>query len=139
MWTKTYSTMCRDISSKQMWKLFSNVNDWPTWDKNIDYTNMTGNFEKGNSFTLKPKGGFKVKVTLIEVVQNKKFTDVTHFPLAKMYDEHKFEETSQGLKITNTLSVERILGFLWIKLVAENIVKAWPQEIANQILVARTL
>lgn len=99
---------------------------------------MEGKFEKGNHFILKPKGP-KVKVELLETVPNKSFLDVTKFPLAKMYDNHTFEETPNGLKITNTISVKVILSFIWVKLVAQNIVNALPTDMKKQIETASKL
>ena len=139
MWTKSYSVITKDVTKEQMWMLFADVNNWNTWDEGIEFAKLNGSFEKGNHFTLKPKGGPKVKVELLETVPNKSFLDVTKFPLAKMYDNHTFEETPNGLKITNTISVKGVLSFLWIRLVAQNIVNALPLDVKKQIETAGKL
>jgi len=139
MWTKSYSVTTRDVTKEQMWKLFADVNNWPSWDEGIELTELKGKFEQGNSFILKPKGGPKLKVKLLETVTNKSFLDVTPFPLAKMYDNHTFEETPEGLKITNTISVKGMLAFVWAKLVASDIVKALPGDVKKQIEAAAKL
>ncbi len=133
MWVKSYSIITNKVTKEQLWKLFADVNAWHTWDDGIEYAKLEGKFEKGNYFLLKPKGGPQVKVILTETIKNKTFTDVTIFPLAKMYDEHIFEETPNGLKITNTISVRGVLAFLWIKIVAQDLVKHLPQDVARQI------
>ena len=139
MWTKSHSIVTKEITKEQIWKLFADVNSWHTWDDGIEFATLEGKFEKGNFFTLRPKGGPNVKVELLETVENKMFLDVTRFPLAKMYDEHTFEETANGLKITNTITVTGILGFLWRKLVAQNIVANLPKDMEQQIKSARSL
>ena len=139
MWTKSYSITTKDVTKEQMWKLFADVNNWPSWDEGIELTELKGKFEKGNFFILKPKGGPKLKVELLETTINKSFLDVTTFPLAKMYDNHTFEETPEGLKITNTISVKGILAFVWVKLVASDIVKALPGDVKRQIEAASKL
>lgn len=139
MWTKSYSVVTKDATKEQMWKLFADVNNWNKWDTGIKYAKMEGKFEKGNFFELKPKGGPKVKIELLEIIENKKYVDLTKFPLAKMYGEHTFEETPNGLKITITMSVKGLLGFLWIKLVAQNIVNGLPVEMVEQIKYASKL
>lgn len=133
MWTRSYSVITKDATKEQMWKLFADVNNWHTWDEGIEFAQLEGRFEKGNHFILKPKGGPKLKVELLETNVNKSFLDVTRFPLAKMYDNHTFEETPAGLKITNTITVKGLLSFVWIKLVAQNIVNALPADIKKQI------
>lgn len=139
MWTRSHSIVTKEVTKEQMWKLFADVNNWHTWDKGIEFAKLDGKFEKGNFFTLRPQGGPNVKVELLETEENKMFLDVTKFPLAKMYDEHTFEETPQGLKITNTITVKGVLGFLWRKIVAQKIVEALPDDMQTQIKTAKTL
>ncbi len=139
MWTKSYSIVTKEVTKEQMWKLFADVNNWHTWDEGIEFAKMEGKFEKGNHFLLKPKGGPKLNIELIETIENVKFVDLTKFPLAKMYGEHLFEETPQGLKITTTMKVEGLLAFLWIKLVAKGIVDGLPNEMQMQIKTANKL
>jgi hypothetical protein len=139
MWTKSHSIITKAATKEQLWKLFADVNQWHTWDEGIEYAKLDGKFEKGNHFILRPKGGPNVKVELLETVENKMFLDVTKFPLAKMYDEHLFEETSEGLKITNTITVKGILGFLWVQLVAKKIADALPTDMQHQIKTASKL
>src|ERR1700712_177015 len=111
MWTRTYSVTTKEVTKEQMWKLYADVNNWHAWDTGIDYAKLEGEFKKGNNFLLKPKGGPKVKIKLLEVVKNQRFFDLTNFPLAKMYDDHLLEETPDGLKITGIISVTGLLGF----------------------------
>lgn len=139
MWTKSYSTLTKEATKEQMWQLFADVNNWHSWDDGIEYAKMEGKFEQGNYFLLKPKGGSKVKIQLIETIENKRFVDYTKFPLAKMYGEHDLEETPEGLKITTTMKVKGLLAFLWIKIVAQNIIDSLPKEIEQQIKTASKL
>ena len=139
MWTKSHTVVTKDVTKEQMWKLFANVNDWHTWDKGIEFAKLEGKFEKGNYFLLRPKGGPNVKVKLLETVKDKSFLDVTDFPLAKMYDEHIFEDSAEGLKITNTITVKGLLGFLWVKIVAQKIADALPLDMQEQIKAASKL
>lgn len=139
MWTKSHSIVTKEVTKEQMWKLFADVNNWHTWDNGIEFAKMEGKFEKGNHFILRPKGGPSVKVKLLETIENQHFIDVTHFPLAKMFDDHLFEETTDGLRITNTITVKGFLGFLWIKIVAQKIVDGLPNDMQDQIKAASKL
>ena len=139
MWTKSHSITTKEVSAKQMWKLFTDVNNWHSWDSGIEFARLNGKFETGNYFTLKPKGGPVFKVEIIETAPDKKFADLTRLPLANMKIEHEFTETSSGLKITNTVSVSGFLAFLWVKLVAGNIARSFPDDMLHEIEAARKL
>lgn len=139
MWTKSHSIVTKEVTKEQMWKLFADVNNWPAWDKSIALAKLEGPFEKGNHFLFQPKGGPKLKIKIAEAVTNEKFTDLTAFPLAKMYGEHTFEDTAEGLKITTTMKVEGLLRHLWVKLVAQKIVDGLPADMQDQIKAAAAL
>ena len=139
MWTRTHTIVTKQTTAEQMWQLMSDVNNWHKWDKGLEFAKLEGKFEKGNFFTLRPKGGPNVKVVLLETLENKRFLDVTNFPLAKMYDDHVFEETTEGLKITYTVSVKGLLSFLWIKLVAGKIAADMPSDMQIQIAASSRL
>ncbi len=139
MWIRSHQVTTKKIKKEQIWKLMTDVNNWSQWDKSIEFAKLEGSFERGKFFTLRPKGGPNVKIELLEVIENQRFTDLTRFPFAKMFGDHQFEETSEGLKITVTMSVSGLLAFLWIKLVASKIVAELPADIQNQIDTASKL
>jgi hypothetical protein len=139
MWTRTHTVFTKNVTKEQLWKLFANVNDWDKWDPGIEYARLEGQFKKGNTFLLKLKNGPKVRIELHEVIENRKFIDLTRFPLAKMYGEHTFDETPEGLKVTTKMTVSGPLGFLWRKIVAEDIVKGLPDEMSRQVEYASKL
>lgn len=139
MWTKSHSIVTKEVTKEQMWKLHADVNNWSVWDQSVAFAKLEGKFEKGNYFMFQPKGGPTLKIAITEAIENKQFTDCTTFPLAKMYGDHTFEETPEGLKITTTMKVEGLLGFIWRKLVAQKIVDALPADMQHQIETARLL
>ncbi|MBV8325238.1 polyketide cyclase [Chryseobacterium sp.] len=139
MWKKSYSVITKEITKEQIWKLTTDIDHWKDWDDSVEYSKLLGEFKIGEYFILKPKGAPKVKIKLIDIIRNQKFTDLTSFPLAKMYGEHLYEETKDGLKITVTMSVKGLLSKVWIKLVADDIVKKLPEDIECQIKNAKLI
>lgn len=139
MWTKSYSVVTQEITKEQIWQLFTDIDNWNRWKTSIEYSKLLGELKVGNYFILKPKGSPKVKIQIVELEPFKKFTDLTRFPLAKMYGEHLYEQTPNGLKITVTMRVKGLLSKLWIRLVAKDIVENLPKDIENQIKNAKKL
>lgn len=137
MWTRSFSKVYSGVKREDVWRLWTDINNWPTWHGDLDYCKMVGPFEVGNHFLLKPKGVNAVKIVLTHIEEGKKFTDCTTFIGAKMYDTHAMEETPEGLRLSNTLVVTGPLKWLWIKLVAQNVADTVPGETDALINLAR--
>ncbi len=139
MWIRTYSKVYPGIKKEDVWRVWTDINQWADWHDDLDYCKLEGPFAVGNFFMLKPKGAPAVKIVLTEIVEGQKFTDCTLFFGAKMYDTHELEETPEGLKLSNTLWVTGPLKWLWIKLVAKHVADTVPDEneaLANLLRVA---
>jgi hypothetical protein len=135
MFQHTYSKTFKKITPEMVWKVWSDVNTWTTWNPGTDLCKMDQPFEVGNYFTLKPSGAPPVKIQLVEVEENYLFTDCTRFPGAKMYGKHEVIETPEGVQLTTTLTITGPLGYLWRKIVGEKIVAKTPEQ--TEALVAR--
>lgn len=139
MWTKTYSKTFQGLKREDIWRIWTDINNWPTWHGDLDYCKLEGDFKVGNHFFLKPKGFQPVKIVLTEINEGYSFTDCTSFFGAKMYDTHAMEETVDGLKLTNKLVVTGPLKWLWIKLVAQNVADTIAEETESLVKLARSL
>lgn len=139
MWTRTYSKTFQGLKREDIWRILTDINNWPTWHGDLDYCKIDGDFKVGNHFFLKPKGVQPVKIVLTEINEGYSFTDCTSFFGAKMYDTHAMEETVDGLKLTNKLVVTGPLKWLWIKLVAQNVADTIAEETENLVKLARSL
>jgi hypothetical protein len=137
MWTATHSTTVTGLSADRVWHVWTDVNQWHHWQNDIEYARLTGDFARGNRFTLRPKGGPDVTIELTRVEPGSHFTDVTRFPLARMTDSHDLIERGDALEIRTTLTMEGPLAFLWRKLVGENIARTLPEQTASLIARAR--
>ncbi|MBM3610216.1 MAG: polyketide cyclase [Alphaproteobacteria bacterium] len=139
MWIRKYQKTFKNIKRKDIWRIWTDINLWPTWHGDLEHCKLEGRFEVGNHFFLKPKRMKAVKIMLTEINEGYSFTDCTTFLGAKMYDTHAMEETKDGLKITNTLVVTGPLKWLWIKLVAQNVADTIPEETEALIKRARNV
>ena len=110
-----------NISKEDIYNKWSDINNWHTFNDDIEYAKLDGEFKEGNFFTLGLKSGQKVKIQLLKIESNKSFTDLTKFPLAKMYGIHEIIENDGKVKIKATIKVEGILSFLWKKIVAQGV------------------
>lgn len=137
MWTRTYTKTFQGIKREDIWRIWTDVNNWPTWHGDLDYCKLDGDFVVGNYFMLKPQGINPVKIVLTEINEGDNFTDCTSFFGAKMYDTHSMIDTAEGLKLTNKLVVTGPLKWLWVKLVAQNVAETIPEEMESLVKLAR--
>lgn len=138
MWTRTYSKTFQGLKREDIWRIWTDINNWPAWHGDLDYCKLEGKFEVGNHFFLKPKGMKAVKIVLTEINEGYSFTDCTSFIGAKMYDTHAIEETADGLVLTNKLIVTGPLKWLWVRLVAQNVAASVPEETEALVKLARS-
>lgn len=132
-WSKSYSQTVENVKVEDIWKVWIDINNWNTWQKDLEYSKLEGDFKIGNTFILKPKGVSEVTIELIEVEPNKLFTDLTKFPLARMYGKHEFIQLENKVEIKTTMSVEGYLGFVWRKIVAEDVANGMEEQTASLI------
>lgn len=132
-WSRTYSKRVKGLRAQDVWPVWTDINAWHTWQSDIEYAKLDGVFEVGNQFTLKPKGAPAVRISLIEVEENKVFTDQTKFPFATMFGKHEFMQHGDDLDIKTTIHIQGLLGFVWRKIVAEDVAQSMPEQTENLI------
>ena len=128
MWSKTYSKRVRDVQAEKVWKIWTDVNQWHTWQPDIEYAKLDGDFKVGNTFRLKPRGGQGVSIEIVKTEYGRQFTDLTRFPGARMFGCHEFIVHGDELEIRTTMSIEGFLSFLWKKIVAENVANGMAEQ-----------
>jgi hypothetical protein len=138
MWSKTYSKRIRGVRAEKLWTVWTDVNQWHTWQPDIEYAKLDGEFKVGNIFKLKPKGGPEVSIEIVKVKTGRLFTDLTRFPGARMFGCHEFIAHGDELEIRTTMSIEGFLSFLWKKIVAENIANGLAEQTEALIEKARS-
>lgn len=139
MWTKSYSQTVKDLTVDQVWRVWTDVNQWHTWQDDIEYAKLDGEFKAGSVLRFKPKGGPSLNIELKKVAPQTVFVDLTRFPLAKMYDCHELIPHGDELEIKTTISVSGPLSLVWRKLVAENVAHSVPDQTRKLIEKARNV
>ena len=133
---KTIGTATRvveGITKEQVYSFWADVNNWAKWNDEIKSAELHEAFKEGNFFTLTLKNGQKVKIKLLKVEENKSFTDLTTFPLAKMYGIHEIIEKDGKIELVATIKIEGFLSFLWTKIVAQNVADSLGSDMDKMI------
>jgi len=128
MWSKSYSTVVQGITAEQAWAVWIDVNQWASWQSDVEYAKLDTEFKNGATIEFKPKGGPRFKNQLMDVEAPVRFTDLARFPLAKMYITHEMIELGNDLQIKATVMITGPLSFLWRKVVVEGIAEGFAGE-----------
>lgn len=100
-------------TSQTIFNIYSDVNNWQTWDKDVELSTIEGKFKTGAIGELKPKGAPKSKIIFTEVIKEKSFTTLGKLPLCKMYFEHTINEINEiNENITEVTHTIKFIGFL---------------------------
>ena len=137
MWERKHSKFYENVSGDAIWRIWTDINNWPRWHSDLEYCTLEGDFVVGNYFILKPKGIKAVKIMLASINVGKNFTDCTKFFGAKMFDTHSIVPKGNGILLTNKLIVVGPLKWLWIKLVAQNVADTVPNEMDALVKLAK--
>ncbi|MBA3338418.1 MAG: SRPBCC family protein [Geodermatophilaceae bacterium] len=139
MWQVTHEATFAGLSKDAVWTAWADVDRWHEWDADIEFAKATNGFREGGRFVLKPKGGPRVNIQILRADPSAGFTDLTTFPLARMYGIHDMIETPHGLKLSITIRVEGPLAGLWRRLVAQKVAGKAPTQLKSLEAWARRL
>ena len=87
MWQGQYETTT-DVPAETLFRVIADINNWNKWDDGLEFTKLEGIAQAGAPFTLKPKGGPNVKMTIDEI-KPYRLVDTAHLFLAKMRTSHE--------------------------------------------------
>ena len=98
-------------SRESVWKIWSDVSNWPQWDHSIQKCEFRGEFKEGAEAVLHPKSGPKTNVKIVDFVYKEKFTTISNLPLwSSITFKHKLKSDGDSLKITHRVDFHGCLA-----------------------------
>jgi uncharacterized protein YndB with AHSA1/START domain len=137
MWQAKYETTT-DVPAEKLFRAISDVNNWSKWDDGLESTKLEGDAREGAEFTLKPKGGPNVELTIDEI-RPYRLVDTAHLFLAKMRTSHEYVQNGDRTTVRFQVEVWGLMGFFWRKVVGENQIKEAATQTRALIDYARTV
>jgi len=118
MWHAQYETTT-DVPAEKLYRAICDINNWNKWDEELEWTRLEGAPEVGAGFTLKPKGGPKVKLT-IDQMRPYRQVDTAHLFLGKLRNYHEYVQFGDTTTVRFKVETWGVLGFFWRKVIGEN-------------------
>ena len=138
MWIFEHSVEAKNIKAEDIWNIYQNVADWPSWDSELDSASLIGDFTVGSQVMIKPKKGPKVKAVITECLPYKKFTDTTTLPLnTKLIFSHHIAVYSETIKITHRVTIKGSLTLIFKRVIGKPISMHLPVVMQELIRIAK--
>lgn len=103
-----------------VFRLWADIDNWADYDDGIEWAKLTDKFCTGGKYTIKPKGGPKVKATILVVEPYKRFIDVSHLVGAKLKFDHTVTQHNGITAVTIEMSISGPMSWLWAKILGNN-------------------
>ncbi len=79
-----------------VWSVFRDVGSWRQWNGGIEHIALEGPFATGTWFTMKPPGQDALRSRLLEVQENRGFTDETRVGDLTVTVSHRLDPLPGG-------------------------------------------
>ena len=135
MWT-TEASRKTTATKEQIWKLWADVPNWNVWDKEVETSELYGEFATGTKGVLKPANGPKAKFEMIECTKFKSFTDRSFLPLCKIDFIHSLTETKDGIDVSHKVVMTGLTTFLFSTVIGSKIKAGLPFAVEKLIELA---
>jgi Polyketide cyclase / dehydrase and lipid transport len=90
MWTYEHSIET-SAAPEVIWSLWTDVENWGTWNTDIEKIEIRGPFAPGAEITMTPAGQDPVRLTLADVAENDSFTDEARIDGLVLRTTHRLE------------------------------------------------
>jgi Polyketide cyclase / dehydrase and lipid transport len=137
MWTTKASATSSKVQAEEIWKLWSDIATWPTWDAGVKACSLEGTFTSGTKGTLTPKGAPALPFLMTDVKPLESFTNETELPGAKLTFHHFLEPTSEGLKVTHQVTISGPSWENYASGFGKGLEHELPHTVANLVKVAQ--
>ena len=110
-------------SPEKIFAIYSDVENWKSWDSEVISSSLDGSFKAGSIGSLKPKSGPKSKILIETVIPNISFCVSSKLPLCLMRFGHDLEKKGDYTLVTHSIHFSGPLSFLFKRLIGNQISK----------------
>lgn len=127
MWTHTFRATT-PLAPAHLWPVLADVNGWARIDHNIEHVLLEGEPRAGARFTLKPRGGPRLRFTIGAFEPPTRYSDICKLFLAEMETTHRFTAIPDGSVIEIQIVIRGPLSALWGVLVGRRHAQGLSQQ-----------
>ncbi len=130
-WQVAASTLVQaDIGS--VWKIWSDVSAWNTWDSEVESSSLDGKFATGTTGKVKPKGWKELPFTITLATKNARFITQSKMAFTTLTFDHTVTELPDGqLLITHIAKASGLLAGLLFFTLRPQLKRCLPTSVAK--------
>ncbi|GAA1787510.1 SRPBCC family protein [Leucobacter iarius] len=92
---------------------WADPNSWPAWDPDVREVTFTGDVRLGAAGRMRPSSGPAAAFTITELVEDRRFTNVSRMPGAALTFDHRVEPADDGSTLSVEIRIDGPLAPLW--------------------------
>lgn len=130
MWTIEHSSVTT-ATPNAIWRLWSDVSVWPTWDEEFERVDLDGEFAVGTGGALHMPEMPPIPFTLTVVEPDVAFEDVSPFGNANLRFYHRLDSVEGGTRITHGAEITGEGGPAIAMAIGENLAHGMVRAVAK--------
>ena len=138
MWSYEHSVDARELTRQQVWAVWADLPNWPTWDTAAAWVrpDTPGPMVAGMTYTIQPRRRPRARSRITAAEPGRSFADETHLFLCRLIFDHTVVDLpGGGVRLTHRVMLAGPLAFAFVPLLGVRIAAGIPAVVAN--LVAR--
>ncbi|MBT3581465.1 hypothetical protein HN511_04135 [bacterium] len=127
------------VAQDKIWQALQDVENWHSWDHELEFSRIDGPFKVGTKGQLKPKGGPILETLLTRVEPLKMFVQEAKLSLAKAVMSHFITTVDGKTQVTFQTEIRGPLALLYVCMLGRSIKKKIPLEMEEMLKKAKSL
>jgi hypothetical protein len=113
----------------QVFAVYKDVTNWPTWDPETISASIDGDFVVGATGTVKPGKESETKITWVEVTPDRSFTVECKLPLCTMQLIHEISAINHQTLVVNKMELTGLLSSIFGLVIGSKLKRGMHQSL----------
>ncbi|UNO41160.1 SRPBCC family protein [Streptomyces sp. MST-110588] len=137
MWEYEHSVET-GAAPEAIWRLWADVENWGTWNAEIEKIEIDGPFATGTHITMTPPGDDPVLLRIAEAVENERFVDEARFGDLVLRTTHRIDHTDDDrIRVVYRMEITGPGAEEAGPRIGPGITADWPDTMASLVELAR--
>ena len=104
MWSTEHSIETT-AAPETIWKLWSDVDEWPRWNADLERAELAGPFAEGSAITMFPRADEPIELTIAEAEAPRAFVDQADLGAVLVRTAHRIEQLGDRSRIVYRMEI----------------------------------